>query len=294
MKFIIIIPAHNEAHTILKCLESLASQTYQNFDCIVVNDGSSDHTPQLVTTFIKDHPNFKVINLESSKHQPGAKVVRTFYAGLNTVMLSEYDIICKFDADIIFPNHYLERLNDIYSTHPKVGMASGLVYVKKGNQWQFENLSSKHHVRGPIKSYRISCFKAMNGLRETLGWDNIDVMLAQMYGYEIYTDKQLWVKHLRPTAEKYKSEKAKKLGAYFYNLGLNLPLAMVSSLKSSYKNRSAKEFFITMKSFIHQKHPRLLSKEEIKYIRHHRNPLKNLFKSSTKNRKIHNAYGIKL
>ena len=145
---------------------------------------------------------------------------------------------------------------------------SGLVYIQneKGD-WVFENLSSKDHVRGPIKAYRKECFEEMKGLRAVLGWDNIDVMLAQKSGWEVATIKDLWVKHLRPTAYKYKDQKAEKLGQYFYNIGLSLPLAMISSAKSSFKNRSAKEFFITINSFLKQKERRNLSTEEIKFIR---------------------------
>ena len=160
-------------------------------------------------------------------------------------------------------------------------MVSGIVKIKKSvfekdlafdfqdekRQWQFENLSSKDHVRGPVKSYRKECLDDMNGLRTVLGWDNIDVMLAQKHGWEVVTIKALWVKHLRPTAYKYKNQKAEKLGEYFYNIGLNLPLAAVSSLKSSLKNKSLKEFFITMSAFLRQKSGRVLTSEEISYIR---------------------------
>ena len=107
----------------------------------------------------------------------------------------------------------------------------------------------------------------MNGLRPVLGWDNIDVMLARMNGFEVITNKEIWVKHLRPTAYKYKKQKAVKLGEYFYNIGLNLPLAMISSAKSSLKNKSIAEFFITMKSFLKQNGKRELSENEINFIR---------------------------
>lgn len=75
------------------------------------------------------------------------------------------------------------------------------------------------------------------------------------------------MKHLRPTAFQYKNQKAEKLGEYFYNIGLNLPLTMISSAKSSLKNRSFSEFFTTMKSYLKQKGIRKLSDEEIKFIR---------------------------
>ena len=281
MKFLIIIPTHNEEKNILFTLKSLQQQLFQDFFCVIVNDGSTDKTQQIVEEFIGGNLKFKIQNLELSKHEPGAKVVRTFNKGLESVDLKEYDIICKFDADIIFPSNYLKKLNQVYEANAKAGMVSGLVKIKKSifekalafdfkdakQQWKFENLSSKNHVRGPIKSYRKECFEAMNGLRPVLGWDNIDVMLAKKNGWETVTIKELWVKHLRPTAFQYKNQKAEKLGEYFYNIGLNLPLTIVSSGKSALKNKSVSEFFTTLKSFLKQKGDRSLSNEEIKYIR---------------------------
>lgn len=281
MKFLIIIPAHNEEKNIFFTLESLRNQSYRDFQVIVVNDGSTDKTAEIATEFVKQDERFKIQNLEKSEHEPGAKVVKTFNKGLETADLKSFDIICKFDADIIFPENYLHKINAEYETNPKAGMVSGLVRIKKSvfdkslafdfsdkkHQWIFENLSLKNHVRGPIKSYRIECFFAMNGLRTTLGWDNIDVMLARKNGWETVTIKDLWVKHLRPTAYKYKKQKAEKLGEYFYNIGLNFPLTLISSAKSSVKNKSVSEFFITMKSFLKQKSKRELSKEEIQFIR---------------------------
>ena len=257
---------HNEEENILLTLNSLKSQGFQDFTCVIVNDGSTDRTREMVEGFI-DKKQFQLINLEKSAHSPGAKVVSTFYKGLSSQNLDDFDVICKFDADIIFPKNYLEEINRIYEENPRAGMVSGLVYIKKDENWVFENISSKNHVRGPIKSYRKECFLQMGGLREVLGWDNIDVMLCQMHGYQVVTNKSLWVKHLRPTAYKYKNAKAKKLGEYFYNIGLDFPLAFISSAKSSFKNRSFSEFFITMKTFLSQKQDRKLSREEIKYIR---------------------------
>lgn len=267
MKFLIIIPAHNEEQFIADCLSSLQQQTLQEFACVVVNDGSTDKTREITEGFMASDSRFKIVNLEKSEHQPGAKVVLTFNKGLSTFDLQSFDVICKFDADIIFPQHYLQEINKVYEENPAAGMVSGLVHIEKDGDWVFENLSSRNHVRGPIKSYRRECFVAIKGLRPVLGWDNIDVMLAQKNGWQTVTLKNLWVKHLRPTAYKYKSQKARKLGEYFYNIGLSLPLAIISSVKSSIKNKSLKEFFITIRSYTQQHHPLQLSSEEIQYIR---------------------------
>ncbi|MPS71763.1 MAG: glycosyltransferase [Chryseobacterium sp.] len=290
MKFLIIIPAHNEEKNISQCLESLKNQSFQDFVCVVVNDGSTDKTSEIINDFKVGDSRFKVLDLEESEHQPGAKVVRTFNKGLDSEDWKSFDVVCKYDADIVFPQNYLEKINQVFETNTKVGIVSGLVYIRnykqnpeiknlrnpnenwtdfsnKTHEWVFEDLSSKNHVRGPIKAYRKECFEDMNGLRAVLGWDNLDILLAKKNNWEVVTLKDLWVKHLRPTAYKYKSQKAEKLGQYFYNIGLSLPLAMISSAKSSFKNHSVKEFFITINSFLKQKEKRDLSKGEIKFIR---------------------------
>ena len=290
MKFLIIIPAHNEENNISFCLESLKKQNFQDFVCMIVNDGSTDRTAEIINNFKNQDSRFRVLDLETSEHSPGAKVVRTFDKGLQALDWKDFDVVCKYDADIVFPTNYLEKINQTFETNPKAGIVSGLVYIKKyksnseiknlrnpnenwldfsnkNGEWIFENLSSKNHVRGPIKAYRKECFEDMNGLRTVLGWDNLDILLAKKHGWDVVTIKELWVKHLRPTAYKYKSQKAEKLGQYFYNIGLSLPLAIISSAKSSFKNRSAKEFFITINSFLKQKERQNLSTEEIKFIR---------------------------
>ena len=290
MKFLIIIPAHNEENNISFCLESLKKQNFQDFVCMIVNDGSTDRTSEIINNFKNQDSRFRVLDLETSEHSPGAKVVRTFDKGLQALDWKDFDVVCKYDADIVFPTNYLEKINQTFETNPKAGIVSGLVYIKKyksnseiknlrnpnenwldfsnkNNEWVFENLSSKNHVRGPIKAYRKECFEDINGLRAVLGWDNLDILLAKKHGWDVVTIKDLWVKHLRPTAYKYKSQKAEKLGQYFYNIGLSLPLAIISSAKSSFKNRSAKEFFITINSFLKQKERQNLSTEEIKFIR---------------------------
>ena len=290
MKFLIIIPAHNEENNISFCLESLKKQNFQDFVCMIVNDGSTDRTAEIINNFKNQDSRFRVLDLETSEHSPGAKVVRTFDKGLQALDWKDFDVVCKYDADIVFPTNYLEKINQTFETNPKAGIVSGLVYIKKyksnseiknlrnpnenwldfsnkNNEWIFENLSSKNHVRGPIKAYRKECFEDMNGLRAVLGWDNLDILLAKKHDWDVVTIKDLWVKHLRPTAYKYKSQKAEKLGQYFYNIGLSLPLAIISSAKSSFKNRSAKEFFITINSFLKQKERQNLSTEEIKFIR---------------------------
>ena len=53
---------------------------------------------------------------------------------------------------------------------------------KKMEKWIYENIAAKTHVRGPIKAYRAECFNDINALKSSIGWDTVDVLLAQKKG----------------------------------------------------------------------------------------------------------------
>ena len=61
----ILIPARNEEENILKLLQSIHRQDYQNIEVIVLDDDSEDHTYQMVDDFCTDHPKFRIIKGKS-------------------------------------------------------------------------------------------------------------------------------------------------------------------------------------------------------------------------------------
>lgn len=119
MKFLIIIPAHNEENNISQCLKSIKNQIFKDFVCVIVNDGSIDRTSEIINNFKVQDSRFKVLDLEKSEHSPGAKIVRTFNKGLESLDWKGFDVICKYDADIVFPRNYLERINQVFETNQK-------------------------------------------------------------------------------------------------------------------------------------------------------------------------------
>lgn len=62
MKYSIIIPAYNCEKTIEKCIDSVLNQTYQNYELIIVNDGSTDKTANIIKGYKEKHSNVIVIN----------------------------------------------------------------------------------------------------------------------------------------------------------------------------------------------------------------------------------------
>ena len=238
MKFLIIIPAHNEQDNLPFTLDSLQQQSFRDFKVVIVNDGSTDRTSEIIRKYTGSDSRFATIDLEKSAHQPGSKVVNAFKNGLKTQNIDDYDIICKFDADIILGENYLSKIEKTFANNPKYGLVGGLLYVEKDGNWVYEGNSNKHHVRGPMKAYRKECFEAMGGLRETLGWDNIDAILLKNLGWEEVVLPELHVKLIKVKGADYTIKPADYYGRYFYFLGLNRFLTYVAASKEAMKIKS--------------------------------------------------------
>ena len=107
-------------------------------------------------------------------------------------------------------------------------MASGLCYIEKKGQWIYENIASKNHIRGPLKAYRKDCFEAIGGLKESIGWDTIDELLALYNGWGFKTDETLIVKHLKPTTINYNIKARNLQGKALYIIRSGIMLSILS------------------------------------------------------------------
>ena len=243
MKFYIVIPAHNEEDTLGQTLDSLVKQSRLPDKLVVVNDNSTDGTSNIIDSYSSKYTWIEGLHItSSSEHIPGQKVINAFYEG-HEVLDDDYDIICKYDADLIFPDHYIQKVIEMFSEDAKVGVAGGLPYVKKNGEWKFEAIASKDHVRGPLKAYRKECFTEIGGLKRSIGWDSVDVLLAQYHGWKVKTDHSLHVKHLKPTGAQYNKQSKYLQGEALYKMRFGLLLCTIASLKGAI-NRGSFSFLL--------------------------------------------------
>jgi glycosyltransferase involved in cell wall biosynthesis len=270
LNFSIIIPAHNEADSIGLTLYSLANQTIKPKQIIVVNDNSTDTTQSVVESYAQKHSFISLIhNKSSNQHLPGSKIINAFYKGYETLD-DDYDVICKFDADLIFANNYLEQLAHHFKNNDKLGMVSGFCYIEKNGEWILENLTRKDHIRGALKAYRKDCFLEIGKLKPSMGWDTVDELLAQYYGWHILTDESLHVKHLKPTGISYNKASKYLQGEAMYKMRYGFLITIISALKLAHKKGSFSLFKDYMSGYFKAKKEKidfLVSEEEGKFIR---------------------------
>lgn len=237
-RLVVVMPVHNEEAYLASCLDTFVRQTRPPDLLLLVDDGSTDRSPEVAGTYADRHLWIRLLRKSGSgAHAPGAKVVRCFQYGQETLE-EPFDYIGKFDADILLPEDYFEKVLQAFAEDSSLGICSGLLYVGSGDRWVYEPIADTSHVRGPVKCYRSECFKAIGGLRESIGWDTADTLLARFHGFGVKTLPELRVKHLRPTARAYGAQNHQKQGEALYLLRYGCILGTLASLKMAWKRRS--------------------------------------------------------
>lgn len=273
MTYYIIIPTYNEEQFIALTLQSLMEQTVLPSKVVVVNDGSTDSTAEIVSAFAKVYPFISLVNKTSDAiHLPGSKVINAFNKGLESVD-ENYDFIVKADADLIFPPNYFETLIQHFKSDAKIGMVGGFCYIEKNGNWILENLTDKDHIRGALKAYRKETFKQIGGLKPAMGWDTVDELLCKFYNWKIKTDETLHVKHLKPTGANYNKAARYKQGEAFYSLGYGFWITAIASAKLSLRKKKPLLFIDYINGFWKAKNAKknlLVTEEQATFIRNYR------------------------
>ena len=200
MRHIVIIPARNEESNIRTTLDSIDSQSKVPDRVYVVDDGSSDSTPEIVTAIAKERRYIHLLRkTDCGKRQMGGGVVDTFNVAYAKCRAENFTYISKIDADIVLPPNYFETLLKFMDEHPRMGAASGVIYEQIGSRMVRLRLP-KNHVPGALKTIRKRVFEEMGGFLPVLGWDVIDLVKIRSVGYGNVHFNDLRVVHLRQHA----------------------------------------------------------------------------------------------
>jgi len=273
MKYYIIIPAYNEEAFMALTLQSLVEQTVLPTKIVVVNDNSTDTTPEIVADFAAKYPFITLVNKKSETiHLPGSKVIQAFQEGEKHID-DNYEIIVKLDADLILPKNYFETIIKYFQSDEQIGMVGGFCYIKKNEDWILENLTDKDHIRGALKAYRKATFKQIGGLKPAMGWDTVDELLCKFYNWKVVTDESLHVKHLKPTGASYNKAARYKQGEAFYSLGYGFFITAVASFKLAMRKGKPLLFIDYIKGFWKAKSENktmLVTPEQAKFVRNYR------------------------
>lgn len=185
MKYVLITPARNEEEFIEKTIQSVISQTILPIKWIIVSDGSTDRTDEIVKRYISRYKWIELVRAPERKYHNFASKVKCFNLGRQKVKSIKYEIIVNLDADISFEKDYFEYLIDKFSKFPKLGMV-GTPYIEGGLDVREMSFFDPQYINGMCQLFRHECFEEIGGFipSEKGGEDVFAVFTARMSGWQ--------------------------------------------------------------------------------------------------------------
>ncbi len=200
-RFCSITPCRDEAKYAEQSIESVLSQSRLPDLWVIVNDGSTDTTKQILDSYAAKHQFIRVIDVKNRGFRKlGGGVIDAFYQGYNSIDPNQFEFICKHDLDLILPTIYFEKMIEWMHTDPRIGTCSGKPYFKDSSGELISECCGDENSVGMVKFYRTKCFMQIGGFVREVMWDGIDGHRCRMFGWkaESRDDESIRFLHLRP------------------------------------------------------------------------------------------------
>lgn len=183
-KYIIISAVRNEEDYIEKTIHSVINQTVLPQKMVLVNDGSTDRTAEIINSYQKKYPWITRIDLtDRGFYHPGEGIVKAFYKGYDLVKDMDWDFVVKMDCDLSFAPDYFETMMKEFSSDSRLGIASGGIYNVLSEDKIVQEKGKEDHPWGAAFMIDRDCFNETGGLQPTLGWELASIIKAQMKGW---------------------------------------------------------------------------------------------------------------
>lgn len=227
--YVLITPARNEARFIEQTIQSVVAQTVLPLKWVIVSDGSTDGTDEIVQRYADGHAWIELVRLPERRERHFAGKVYAFNAGKERVEGLPYEVIANLDADITFESDYFAFLLEKLTTDPKLGVV-GTPYVDIANGVYDYRFVSIEHVAGACQVFRRACYEAIGGYAAVkVGTiDCIAVISARMKGWKTrtFTEKTCMHHRVLGTAQSSRAKARFVIGVMDYTMG-NHPLWQV-------------------------------------------------------------------
>jgi len=197
-QYILMTAAKNEEEYIGETIKSVTSQNIKPFLWIIVSDGSTDKTDDIIKNYANKFNFIKYVRNENTDERNFASKVHSLNIAIKQITNIEYDFIGILDADAVFEKNYYESLLNEFQKNEKLGLTGGIFYEEyKGKK--IKVIQSKNSVRGAVQFFRKNCFEDIGDLvpLENGGEDIITEVTARMKGWEVESFDYLKVENLR-------------------------------------------------------------------------------------------------
>lgn len=139
-KVSVIIPCYNQGKYIKEAIDSVLNQTYKNIEIVIINDGSTDNSSQIISNLISDKSNIKFID---NKENNGIIYARNF-----AIDEASGEYILPLDADDIIKPSYIEKAVKILEERSDIGIVYGKVkfFGAKNSIWDLQKFDKEKMI----------------------------------------------------------------------------------------------------------------------------------------------------
>lgn len=188
----LVTPARNEAQLIEATIQSVVAQTVRPLKWVIVNDGSTDATDDIVSGYATEYEWIELLRMPERRERNFAGKAYAFSAGKAKVDGLTYEVIANLDADITFEPDYFSFLLEKLANDMTLGVV-GTPYVETTGESFDYKFTSPDHVSGACQVFRRACYEAIGGYVPVKAGtiDCIAVITARMKGWKTrtFTDK---------------------------------------------------------------------------------------------------------
>jgi poly-beta-1,6-N-acetyl-D-glucosamine synthase len=188
LDYVLITPARNEAQFIELTIQSVVKQTVPPIKWVIVSDGSTDGTDEIVRKYANEHPWIELVRMPLRRERHFAGKVHAFNAGYARVQDLEYEVLGSLDADVSFDQDYFSYLLGKLAEDRTLGLV-GTPFKEGTNPTYDYRFVSIEHVSGACQLFRRECFEQIGGYVPVKGGciDHIAVISARMKGWKTRT-----------------------------------------------------------------------------------------------------------
>ena len=199
-EYVLLTAARNEGAYLKNTIEAVAAQVLKPTEWIIVSDGSTDETEEIVNECATKDGYIRPLCVKGDTDRNfGSKAACINYAHTR-LETQDYRFIGVLDADVTFAAIYYKEIMMRFDANPRLGVAAGTLYNR--SRGRFKKVPrSNLFIPGPVQFFRRECFEEIEGYRRipTGGIDTVAEVMARMHGWETQSFEDLEVYHHRET-----------------------------------------------------------------------------------------------